>query len=75
MEETLARVRTHQSNILRYRRLLRTKLLNHEREYIETRLCEEQSQLQKLVARRFRPQATGAKAAVLLKTHTAADHA
>jgi hypothetical protein len=42
-EENLARMRAHRNNIHRYRRLLRTKLTDLERQYIERRLQQEQS--------------------------------
>ncbi len=38
IDETLALLRTHRSNINRYRRLLQTHLTELEREYIERRL-------------------------------------
>ena len=43
-----ARLRTLRSNIARYRRLLETNLTELEREYIERRLSEEQSNLEAL---------------------------
>jgi hypothetical protein len=53
-----ARLRTHRNNIARYRRLLETKLTELEREYIQRRLSEEQSNLEALgsVASAFDPQ-------------------
>jgi hypothetical protein len=48
MDETLARLCTHRNNILRYRKLLKTRLLDHERQYIQRRLSEEQSALEAL---------------------------
>lgn len=42
LEENLAKMRTHRNNIHRYRRLMRTKLTDLERLYIEKRLQEEQ---------------------------------
>jgi predicted house-cleaning noncanonical NTP pyrophosphatase (MazG superfamily) len=53
-----ARLRTHRNNIARYRRLLETKLTELEREYIQKRLSEEQSDLEALVsvASAFNPQ-------------------
>jgi hypothetical protein len=41
-----ARLRTHRNNIARYRRLLETKLTELERDYIQRRLSEEQSDLE-----------------------------
>ena len=43
-----ARLRTHRNNIARYRRLLETKLSELERDYIQRRLSEEQSNLEAL---------------------------
>jgi hypothetical protein len=42
-EDGIARLRAHRCNIDRYRRLLRTKLSELERQYIEKRLSEEQA--------------------------------
>jgi hypothetical protein len=50
MDETIARLRTHQNNIGRYRGLLRTRLTEIERQYLERRLSEEQSALEALVS-------------------------
>jgi len=44
-EEGAARLRAHRSNIDRYRRLLKTKLSELERQYLEKRLSEEQATL------------------------------
>ncbi len=52
-DENLARIRSHRNNIHRYRRLLRTKLSDLEREFIERRLSEEQSALEALAAETF----------------------
>jgi hypothetical protein len=41
-------LRAHQGNIRRYRRLLQTKLADLERRFIETRLREEQTALERL---------------------------
>jgi len=48
IDEQIARIRTHRSNIHRYRRLLRTRLAVLERDFLERRLAEEQSQLESL---------------------------
>ena len=53
VDERLARLRTHRSNILRYRKLLNTKLLEHERLYILKRLSEEQSAIEGLASPSF----------------------
>jgi len=43
MDERIARLRTHQKNIDRYQNLLKTKLTEFERQYLEKRLFEERS--------------------------------
>jgi 5-bromo-4-chloroindolyl phosphate hydrolysis protein len=43
-----ARLRTYRDNIARYRRLLETNLTELEREYIQRRLSEEQSNLERM---------------------------
>ncbi|MDI3560234.1 hypothetical protein OWC48_07355 [Bradyrhizobium sp. Arg816] len=53
MDENLARLRAHHNNISRYRRLLRTKFLPLERQFIERRLSEEEAALQSLSASTF----------------------
>jgi hypothetical protein len=53
IDEKLARLRMHRSNIDRYRRLLKTRLTELEQQYIEKRLSEEQSALEKLAASTF----------------------
>ena len=53
LDEDLARVRAHRNNIHRYRRLLRTKLSELERQFIERRLAEEQVALKSLAAETF----------------------
>jgi len=45
-EERIARLRTHRNNIDRYRRLLKTKLSEIERQYLEKRLSEEQAAME-----------------------------
>jgi len=45
------RIAVHQNNINRYRRLLRTKLTDLERDYVERRLAEERQSLEVLLAR------------------------
>jgi hypothetical protein len=42
IDEQLARLRVYANNIHRYRRLLKGELTDHEREFIEGRLSEEQ---------------------------------
>ena len=53
MDENIARLRTHRNNIERYRRLLQTKLTDLERQFIERRLSEEQSDYERLAAGTF----------------------
>jgi hypothetical protein len=53
IDEKLARLRTHRDNIHRYRRLLKTRLTDLEREYLERRLSEEQSTMEMLSASTF----------------------
>jgi U3 small nucleolar ribonucleoprotein component len=52
-DENLALLRTHRNNINRYRRLLKTKLTECERQFIEKRLSEEQSAVERLAASTF----------------------
>ena len=49
IDQQLARLRTHRSNIQRYRNLLQTSLTDLERQFVEKRLIEEQSNLDSLV--------------------------
>jgi len=53
MEVNLERLRAHKSNVGRFRRLLRTRLSDLEREYIERRLGEEQALLQAVLQDTF----------------------
>ena len=53
LDERVARLRTHRDNVARYRRLLQTKLTDLEREFIERRLSEEQSEFELLCAGTF----------------------
>jgi hypothetical protein len=52
-DEKFAHLRTHRNNIARYRRLLKTKLTEHERQFIERRLSEERSAMESLAASVF----------------------
>ena len=47
-DEELARLRAHDSNISRYRRLLKTNLSDLERRFLERRLSEERSAVESL---------------------------
>jgi hypothetical protein len=49
----LARIRAHRNNILRYRRLLKTRLSDLERQFIERRLSEEQAAVNALLSQGF----------------------
>jgi hypothetical protein len=53
IDEKFALLRTHRNNITRYRRLLKTKLTECERQFIERRLSEERSAMEKLAASTF----------------------
>lgn len=46
-EEEIVRLRTHRNNIDRYRRLLEAELSEAERHYLERRLSEEQSAMER----------------------------
>jgi len=46
-------LRTHRNNIARYRRLLKTKLSDLERQFIERRLSEEQLDFERLAESAF----------------------
>jgi hypothetical protein len=48
IDEQLARLRVYANNIHRYRRVLKGELTDHEREFIEGRLSEEQSAMLRL---------------------------
>jgi hypothetical protein len=47
-DQHLARLRAHRSNIQRYRNLLQTSLTELERQFVQRRLTEEQSNLETL---------------------------
>ncbi|MEY9523125.1 hypothetical protein ABIF70_004266 [Bradyrhizobium japonicum] len=53
LDEYLARIRAHRTNIHRYRRLLKSNLSDVERQFIEKRLTEEQTALEFLSAETF----------------------
>jgi hypothetical protein len=53
IDEKLALLRTHRNNISRYRRLLKTKLTDLERQFIERRVSEERSAMEELAAATF----------------------
>lgn len=49
IDQQLTRLRTHRSNIQRYRNLLQTSLTELERQFVQRRLTEEQSNLERVV--------------------------
>jgi hypothetical protein len=53
IDENFALLRTHRNNISRYRRLLTTKLTEFERQFIERRLSEERSAMERLASSTF----------------------
>lgn len=53
IDEKLALLRSHRNNISRYRRLLKTKLTDLERQFIERRVSEERSAMEELAAATF----------------------
>ena len=53
IDEKFALLRTHRNNIARYRRLLQTKLTEYERQFIERRMSEEWTAMEKLAASTF----------------------
>jgi hypothetical protein len=53
IDENFALMRTHRNNIARYRKLLKTSLTDLERQFLERRVAEEQSALQKIAASTF----------------------
>jgi hypothetical protein len=53
IDEKFALLRTHRNSISRYRRLLKTKLTEFERQFIERRLSEERSAMERLFSSTF----------------------
>lgn len=53
IDDELAQLRAHRNNISRYHRLLKTKLTEFERRFIERRLSEERSAIERLAASTF----------------------
>jgi hypothetical protein len=53
IDEELALLRGHRSNISRYQRLLKTELTEFERQFIGRRLSEERSAIEKLAVSAF----------------------
>ncbi|MGY4474469.1 hypothetical protein [Bradyrhizobium sp. USDA 3364] len=52
-DKEIARIRAHRNNIYRYRRLLKTRLSDLERQFIERRLSEEQAAAEALFSESF----------------------
>ena len=53
LDEKLARIRAHHNNLHRYRSLLKTRLSDIERQFVERRLSEESSALEALTSQTF----------------------
>lgn len=53
IDEKFSLLRTHRNNIARYCWLLQSKLTEHERQFIERRMSEENSAMEKLAASTF----------------------
>jgi hypothetical protein len=53
IDENFSWMRAHRNNIARYRRLLTTNLTDLERQFVERRVAEEQSALEKVAASTF----------------------
>lgn len=53
LDQDFARVRAHRNNLSRYRRLLKTRLSDIERQFVERRLAEEQTALEALTSDAF----------------------
>jgi len=53
LDEDFARIRAHRNNIHRYRSLLKTRLSDLERQFIERRLSEETASLEALTSETF----------------------
>jgi hypothetical protein len=53
IDDNFSLMRAHRSNIVRYRRLLKTSLTDLEWQFVERRVAEEQSALEKIVASTF----------------------
>jgi hypothetical protein len=58
-DEELARLRAHENNISRYRRLLKTNLSELERQFLERRLNEERSAVESLAHPAHAPRTAG----------------
>ena len=54
METRVIQLRTHQKNIDRYQALLKTKLSEIERQYLEERICEEKIAMLQIMGRQLK---------------------
>ena len=54
METRVIQLRTHQKNIDRYQGLLKTKLSEIERQYLEERICEEKIAMLQIMGRQLK---------------------
>jgi predicted house-cleaning noncanonical NTP pyrophosphatase (MazG superfamily) len=54
METRVIQLRTHQKNIDRYQGLLKTKLNETERQYLEKRVCEEKIAMLQLMEQQIK---------------------
>ena len=68
IDEKLALLRAYRNNITRYRRLLKTELTEYERQFIERRMSEEWTAMEKLAASTF-PLAFKIPAKSIANTH------
>ena len=50
IDQNLARLRAHGQNLNRYRRLLQGSLSDLERDYVQSRISEEEASLARLIA-------------------------
>jgi hypothetical protein len=53
IDENLSLMCAHRNNIARYRKMLKTSLTDLERQFVERRLAEEQSAMEKIAASTF----------------------
>nr|WP_051380430.1 hypothetical protein [Bradyrhizobium sp. WSM1743] len=75
LEEKLARLRAHRNNIHRYRRLLKPRISDLEREYIERRLTEERAALESVASTTYPITFKMPPPVQQLVAHLEADHA
>jgi hypothetical protein len=53
IDQSFALMRAHSNNIARYRKLLKTRITDLERQFLERRVAEERSALEKIAASTF----------------------